>query len=140
MIRSRFLSKLLLIVLLFFFSNFLIAANGDEFGTTFQGGYGFKLLDAQSATSSGVWVSISNVRSASYCFSGLEAGGSITLQVLNDVSIPANDTDGFTIATISPAGNACATLSGFPARWIKAEKSAGGTPTASTVLFWGLSR
>lgn len=95
-------------------------------------------MDAQSLTTDGVWVNTTMFRQATYCFSGLEAGGSVTIQGSNTNVKPTNPTDGHTLATLAPgAGTACAAFTVLPVRWIKAEKVQGGVPTATTVIIWG---
>lgn len=119
----------------------LYAANGDTFGSTFRGDFGLKLLDSQSASDPGTWSNISGIKSASVCFTNVESGATITIYILNDVSTPANATDGFSIASLTSASNQCTLInSSLPARWIKARKAAGGSPQATTLLFWGIGR
>lgn len=125
-------------------SALLLAANGDQYGISFRGQQGIKLLDQQSASYTGTWVDVSNSKSASITIDQLESGGSLQIMESNGATQPSDSTDGpisYTQNGPLTAPGVCL-LSGasLPARYIKIKKIAGGSPVATTALFWGLNR
>lgn len=112
-------------------------ANGDfSVNGLDQHRYSILLLDAQSASDNGVWVEIPtwfNVRSF-WCDITAEVSGSPTIQIMvsNAVTKPTNATDGVVARTLTPAAPAGVGVEGY--RWVKAKKTAGGTPAAVTCV------
>lgn len=113
-------------------------ANGD-FSTNGldRDRYSVKLLDAQSATVTDVmWVEIPpafNVRSF-WCDITAEASGSplVNIYVSNADTKPASATTGILIRSLAPATPYATAVESY--RWVKAGKTAGGTPVAVTCI------
>jgi hypothetical protein len=95
-----------------------------------------KLLDAQSASHTGVWVEVPthyNVRS--FWATTLEEGASdatVDIMVSNAETKPADNTDGVISQTLNITTQAATKIEGY--RWVKAKKTAGTTPVATTVI------
>lgn len=110
-------------------------ANGDILALDLQR-RAWKLLDAQSASSDGVWVEVPphfNVRS--FHATTLEEGASdatVDICVSNAATIPANNTHGATSQTLNTTTQIATKIEAF--RWVKAKKTAGTTPVATTVI------
>ena len=96
-----------------------------------------KLLDAQSASHSGVWVEVPPGMSyRSFESTALEEGASdavIDIMVSNDESKPSNATDGPVTQQLSISLLIVANIESY--RWVKAKKTAGTTPVDTTVIF-----
>lgn len=93
----------------------------------------YKLLDAQSADSNGVWVEIPawfNIRT--YWADAAEASAALQIMVSNAETKPADGDDGVVSTTLSASTLGAALVEGF--RWVKCKKTAGGTPAPSTVI------
>lgn len=68
---------------------------------------------------------------------GLEAGGSLSVNMSNAASQPApGDPTGVSVATVTNAGNSFASGSTV-AQWIQIVKTPGTTPTPTTVRLFG---
>lgn len=94
------------------------------------------LLDAQSAASDGVWVEIPawfNVRSY-WCDITAEGSGSpkVDIMVSNAQTKPSNATDGAIVRSLTVATNVGGATEAY--RWVKAKKTVGGTPAATTCI------
>lgn len=115
-------------------------ATGDTFGgQTQRGNHGIELLTV-TAADNGEWIDILGVKDGSVHVVGLEAGGTITVHLSNIKTQPANSDHHVTDLTINTAGESITKLTKLPARFIKAKKAAGGSPTATNVYFIGLER
>jgi len=110
-------------------------ANGDIILMDYNR-HAWKLLDAQSATADGQWVEVPatfNIRS--FIATTLEEGASdatVDICVSNDVTIPANNTHGVTTQTLNTTTQGATKIEAY--RWVKAKKTAGTTPVATTVI------
>lgn len=95
-----------------------------------------KLLDGQSASANGVWVEVSpGLTNRSAESTSLEEGATdatIDIMVSNAEAKPADGTDGPIQATMTVASSLMATWVGGH-RWVKAKKTQGTTPVATTV-------
>jgi hypothetical protein len=98
----------------------------------------FKLLDAQSATSNGVWVEVPDgFVFRSFESTTLEEGASdatVDIMVSNDVAKPLDATDGPVTVALDNVGPTLAGAKTESYRWVKAKKTAGTTPVATTVI------
>lgn len=96
----------------------------------------WKLLDAQSASDTGAWVEVTagfNIRS--FISSTLEEGASdatVDIHVSNDVTKPADATAGVVTQTLNTTTQGATKIEAY--RWVKAVKTAGTTPVATTVI------
>lgn len=98
-----------------------------------------KLLDAQTNASNGVWVEVPpDFTFRSFVASSLEEGATdatIDIMVSNDATKPADGTDGPTSVQLTNASaTAYAAAKTESYRWVKAKKTAGTTPIATTVM------
>jgi hypothetical protein len=94
------------------------------------------LLDAQTTSENGVWFLVGKWMSPSITVEGLEAGGSIQIRVYNGYqgTFPSNSEMGVAHSTL---GNITADIGaslGASYTYIRAIKTAGGSPTATTVI------
>jgi len=93
------------------------------------------LLDAQTASHTGTWVEIpGGFPFRSWQATSLEEGASdavVSIQVSNDETKPSDATDGDETASLVVATPAASRSESY--RWIKAKKTAGTTPIATTV-------
>ena len=98
------------------------------------------LLDAQSASSDGQWVEVPEgfvFRSFDVTLpsGGLEEGASdatVEIMVSNAEDQPTNATDGRVTQTLNTTTEAASKTEAY--RWVKAKKTAGTTPVATTVI------
>lgn len=94
------------------------------------------LLDAQTASSNGIWVEVPPKYSVrSYHSTSLEEGASdatVDIMVSNAATKPADATDGEISKTLITSTQAWVVVDTF--RWVKAKKTAGTTPIATTVI------
>jgi hypothetical protein len=106
-------------------------ANGDKITA---GAYLLtaKLLDAQSASHSGVWIDVMNHPDKSFHADAIETGGTVEIMVRNDEFMPLGATNGPVALTLTPT--VLLANDPIPFRWVKAKKTAGGTPAPSTVI------
>jgi hypothetical protein len=99
--------------------------------------WAIKLLDGQSASHTGVWVEVPawfNIRSF-WTNITAETSGSPTIEIMisNASTKPADATDGaLAFAALTPALPAATAVMAY--RWVKAKKTAGGTPVATDVI------
>lgn len=111
-------------------------ANGDIVGSAFdRDGIKFKLLDAQTASSSGVWVEIPRgFDNKTFESTTLEEGvtdATIDIMVSSLAAKPTDATDGITLATLTTTVLGASDSSAWT--WVKAKKTAGTTAIATTV-------
>ncbi len=110
--------------------------NGDVVGSNFdREGIKFKLLDAQSATSNGVWVEVPRgFDNKTFESTSLEEGATdatVAVMVSSLAAKPSDATDGITLATLTTVVLGATDSAAWT--WIKAKKTAGTTPIATTV-------
>jgi len=93
------------------------------------------LLDAQVASDNGAWVEIPpGLDNKTFESTPLEEGASdatVSLMVSNAETKPLDATDGITLVTLTTSVLGVSDLAAW--RWIKAKKTAGTTPIATTV-------
>jgi hypothetical protein len=98
--------------------------------------FAVKLLDAQSATSSGVWVEVParyNIRS--FHSTALEEGAAdatVDIMVSNAATKPTDVTDDVITQTLNTTTQGATKTEAY--RWVKAKKTAGTAPVATTVI------
>lgn len=95
-----------------------------------------KLLDAQVASHTGVWVEIPawfNIRSF-WTDITAEAGGTpkVDIMVSNAATKPSDATDDAIARSLTPASNTGTATESY--RWVKAKKTQGSTPAATTCI------
>lgn len=115
-------------------SGVVLAANGSvirSMGSIFD----VKLLDAQSASHSGVWVDLSDCKEKTLHANQIESGGKAEIMARNDQTKPTDATDGVVLITLD--NTTLAGLDNGRWHWIKAKKTAGGTPVATTLIMEG---
>jgi hypothetical protein len=94
------------------------------------------LLDGQVASHTGVWVEIPawmNVRSF-WTDLTTETSGTpkVDIMVSNAATKPSDATDDAVVRSLTPAANTGAGIESY--RWVKAKKTAGGTPVATMCI------
>jgi len=111
-------------------------ANGD-FILMDVGRWSIKLLDAQVASHTGVWVEIPpkfSIRSFWTDLTAETSTATIDIMVSNAVAKPADATDGPVARTLTGTATGAAGTGVEAYRWVKAKKTAGGTPAASSCV------
>lgn len=91
-----------------------------------------RLLDAQSLTSTGIWVEARFYPLKAIKADAIETGATIAIHGSNDESQPGTADTGVILATLTPS--TLAMTDNHPWRWIKAHKIQGGSPAVSTVI------
>lgn len=113
-------------------------ANGDQF-TSNAFGLGYKLLDAQSATiTTAPYVDCRSIGLKTIEVDGAESGSTINIEGRNDDTQPGTGTAGAIVGTVAGTGNPVKIEMQFSYRWIRASKTQGGSPTATTCYMWAL--
>ena len=94
------------------------------------------LLDGQVASDNGQWVETPPKYSLRSLWTDLTAEGSgspvVAICVSNAKTIPANNTDGVVLVSLTPSALISTAIDSY--RWMKAKKTAGGTPVATTCI------
>lgn len=114
-------------------------ANGRKFATSkyWRGRTGIVFLDEQEESSDGIWMDVSSDASGAIEIIGLEAGGSIEIHVSIQEDKPADSDGGLVKYTFTSISTIVQWLSIYPCRFMKIKKVAGGSPTKTTVPYWG---
>lgn len=110
-------------------------ANGDILAWD-QHRIAYKLLDGQSASDNGKWVEIPswfNIRSF-WTNITTEVSGSpkVDIMVSNATTKPTDNTDDAVARSLTAATNVGSANEAY--RWVKAKKTAGGTPAATDCI------
>lgn len=94
-----------------------------------------KLLDAQTASHTGVWVEVPpGLVQRNFFATTLEEGAAdavVSIQMMNAETKPADATDGVELQALNISTQGADKVSGT--KWIKAKKTQGTTPVATTV-------
>lgn len=106
-------------------------ANGDILLLDVEA-FRVKFLDAEVNTGTGVWVETRQYLEKTFHAGAIETGGQVEIMARNDETKPTDATDGPVLLTLTPA--VLAGVDSNPWRWIKAKKTEGGTPAATTVI------